>query len=84
MNVEFLDELIELVLKIKSKEEMKEFLFGLLTKTELSEIPTRVQIIKMLRKGFPHHRIAEKLGVGVATVSRGSKELKKGRFSNIE
>ena len=28
----------------------------------------------------PHHRIAEDLGVGVATVTRGSKELQDGKF----
>ena len=78
-----LNELIETLLHIKSKEEMVDFLRGILTPQELDEIPTRLQIVKMLKKGMPHHAIAEKLGVGVATVTRGSKEIQKGRFQHV-
>ena len=78
-----LDELIETLLKINSKEEMKDFLEGILTPKELLEIPNRLAIIKMLKKGVSHHDVAGKLGVGVATVTRGSRELQKGRFKNV-
>jgi len=62
---------------------MREFLLGLLTPKEIEELPKRIQIVKMLKKGIPHHTIAEKLGVGVATVTRGSKEIQRGKFSII-
>jgi len=62
---------------------MENFLLGLFTPQELKEIPTRIQIIKMLKKGIAQKEISEKLGVGIATVTRGSIELKKGRFINI-
>lgn len=62
---------------------MENFLHGVLTPQELDEISTRLQIVKMLKKGIPQHEIAEKLGIGVATVTRGSKEIAKGRFSSI-
>lgn len=76
-------ELIDLILSIKSKEEMEDFLLGILTPKELQEIPTRLSIVKMLKQGIPQHEIAERLGVGVATVTRGSRELQKGRFRVI-
>lgn len=78
-----LNELIDLLLNIKNKEEMKNFLLGILTPKELEEIPTRLQIVKMLKKGTSQHEIAEKLGVGIATVTRGSKEIKLGRFKVV-
>lgn len=84
MNDKYFNEIINEFLKIKDKKVMKNFLLGLLTPQELDEIPTRVQIVKMLKKGIPQQQIAEKLGIGVATVTRGSTEIKKGRFINIK
>lgn len=78
-----LQELIETLLSIKSNKEMFIFLQGILTPGELEEIPTRLQIVKMLKTGISQHKIAKELGVGVATVTRGSKEIQKGRFKNI-
>lgn len=78
-----LNQLIEMLLRIKSEKEMKDFLVAILTPKELIEIPTRLQIVKMLKKNLPQKKIAEKLGVGVATVSRGSREIQKGRFYNV-
>lgn len=62
---------------------MENFLYGILTPQELDEISVRLQIVKMLKKGIPQHEIAQILGIGVATVTRGSKELKLGRFKYI-
>lgn len=84
MNENYFKELITELLKVKDKKVMKNFLLGLLTEQELDEIPTRIQIVKMLKKGVPQHEIAKKLGIGVATVTRGSSEIKKGRFVNIK
>lgn len=78
-----LNDLIELLLTIKTKDQMEDFLLGILTPKELQEIPTRLSIVKMLKKGFPQHQIAEKLKVGIATVTRGSKEIKMGRFKVV-
>jgi len=84
MNEKYLEDLIEEFLKIKDKKVMRNFLMGLFTEQELEEIPTRIQIVKMIKKGLPQQKIAEKLGIGVATVTRGSKEIQKGRFINIK
>lgn len=78
-----LDFLIDTLLSIKTRKEMFEFLLGIFTPQELEEIPTRLQIVKRLKQGMSQHRIAKELHVGVATVTRGSKEIQKGRFSNI-
>ena len=51
---------------------------------EREELPTRIEIIKMLKKGIPQHQIAENLGVGIATVTRGSKEIQQGTFKVIK
>lgn len=78
-----MDELISILLKIKNKEEMENFLNGLLTPKEIEELPTRIQIVKMLKSGSSQHEVARKLGVGVATVTRGSKEIQMGRFRSV-
>ncbi|MEX2012993.1 MAG: Trp family transcriptional regulator [Candidatus Levyibacteriota bacterium] len=77
------DELAKTLLDIRNKGEMVEFLEGILTPKELIEIPNRLAIVKMLKRGISHHDIAGKLHVGVATVTRGSRELQKGRFKNV-
>ncbi len=76
-------ELIELLITIKNKQDMENFLMGILTPKELEEIPARLQIVKLLKKGLPQQQIAEKLGVGIATVTRGSKEIQLGRFKAV-
>ena len=64
-------------------EKMMNFLEGILTLKELEEIPTRLQIVKMLKEGIPQHQIAEQLRIGIATVTRGSKEIQKGNFKYV-
>jgi len=76
-------ELLEAFLANKSKNEMLEFLKGILTLRELDELTTRLQIVKMIKKGLPHQEIARRLEVGVATVTRGSREIRLGRFKNV-
>ena len=78
-----LNDLIDTLVGVKTKEEMLDFLEGILTPKELLEIPNRLKIIKMLKKGVSQHEVAGKLGVGIATVTRGSKELQNGRFQNV-
>jgi len=68
---------------LKSEKEVQEFLYALFTPQEIEAIPRRLEIIKLLKQGVPQHEIAKKLGVGVATVTRGSKELKMNKFKNV-
>jgi len=80
---EQLKEFIKQVLSYNDKTDLRSFFEAILTPKELAEIPTRLQIVKMLKQGLPQREIAEKLGVGVATVTRGSKEIQKGNFEDI-
>ena len=77
------EELVSTLLKIKSKEQMRDFIKGILSPKELEEIPARLAIVKMLKQKVAQRKIAEELEVGIATVTRGSKELKKGSFKYI-
>ncbi len=76
----FFDELVDEFLRIDSPETMVDFLRGILTPSEIDEIPKRLQIVKLLKAGVSQKEISRRLGVGIATVTRGSKEVKKGRF----
>lgn len=78
-----LNDFIEVLLQIKDRAEMLNFLEGILTPKELLEIPTRLKIVRMLKIKIPQHQIAKELGIGIATVTRGSKEIQKGRFKYI-
>jgi TrpR family trp operon transcriptional repressor len=80
----FLNEFIKTINDKSNTKEIEKFLKAILTPKELDEIPKRLQIVKMLKKGLPQREIVEKLGVGVATVTRGSKEIQKGSFKDIE
>jgi TrpR family trp operon transcriptional repressor len=66
-----------------NKQLLREFLIDLLTPTEYQEIMTRWQIVKQLYKGVPQRKIAKNLNVSIATITRGSRELrdKKGGFA---
>jgi TrpR family trp operon transcriptional repressor len=79
-----MEELVEALLSAKNKEEMENLVFGLFSPNEQVEFSTRVKIVKMLKKGIPQHTIARDLGVGVATVSRGAKDLKLGKMRVIK
>ncbi|MBI4097228.1 MAG: helix-turn-helix domain-containing protein [Candidatus Levybacteria bacterium] len=74
---------VKTLLSVKTEDEMVNFLEGILTPKELLEIPMRLKIVRMLKKGVPQHEIAKELGIGIATVTRGSKEIQRGRFKYI-
>jgi TrpR family trp operon transcriptional repressor len=80
---EQLNEFIKQVLSYHDKASLRSFFEAILTPKELVEIPTRLQIVKMLKQGIAQREITNKLGVGVATVTRGSKEILKENFEDI-
>lgn len=84
MTKRHLNELCELLAQLDTAGEVRSFLQGLLTDKELGEIPTRLQIVKLLKKGASQREIAAQLGVGIATVTRGAKEIKSGRFKALK
>ncbi|NCS68106.1 transcriptional regulator [Candidatus Peregrinibacteria bacterium] len=79
-------ELFEIIQKISSdKKLLKDFFIDLLTPHEYQEIIKRWQIVKQLTKGIPQRKIAKNLKVGIATITRGSRELsdKDGGFNKV-
>ncbi|MFA5076593.1 MAG: Trp family transcriptional regulator [Patescibacteria group bacterium] len=82
-NEQYAGELVGLLSQIGAdKKLLSDFLADLLTPAEYLDLPKRWQIIKKLSQGIPQRQIAKSLGVGIATVTRGSRELmdKKGGF----
>ena len=78
-------ELANLLSQIKDSVLMDAFLQDLLTPGEFNEMARRWQIIKQLARGLPQREIAKNLGVSIATITRGSRELqdKKGGFRKV-
>ena len=71
-------ELIGIIFKIsKNKSLLADFVRDILTPREFDNISVRWQIVKRLAKGEHHQSIAEDLHLGVATVTRGSREMRK-------
>ncbi|MFA7286386.1 MAG: Trp family transcriptional regulator [Patescibacteria group bacterium] len=72
----YISEVEEVVMRAaRSPELLHEFLRDVLTPAELDEVALRWQIVKRLAAGASHRDIAEELGVGVATIARGAREL---------
>ena len=70
-------EVIEVIYKIaKDKTLLSDFIKDILTPREFDNIGVRWQIVKRLGKGEYHQAIAEDLHLGVATVTRGSREMR--------
>jgi TrpR family trp operon transcriptional repressor len=75
-----LTEVAKYLLAQKHLPAMTEALEALLTPYEQEEVIHRLQIFTLLTKGLSQREISKQLGVGIATVTRGSKALQAGKF----
>jgi len=76
--LEYKKELINVLSKVaKDKQLLADFIKDILTPREFDNLSVRWQIVKRLAKGEHHAGIAEDLNLGVATVTRGSREMRK-------
>ncbi len=71
---------IDLVEKTKNRQLLEDFLLALTSPYEQKIIARRIEIIDRLIAGQHHYQIARELKVGVATVTRGARELSRGHF----
>lgn len=71
---------VAFIASIQDMEMLEDFLMGLTTEKERKELLQRLEVVRRLIDGTPQLKIAQDLGTGIATVTRGSKELSKGRF----
>ena len=81
----YIKECIAILSSIKDPKLLEAFLVDILTPVEMGEVAKRWQIVLKLERGESQRQIAKDLGVGIATVTRGSKELanKKGGFRQV-
>jgi len=75
--------LIEMYSQLETESELTDFLEGMHTPQELESLLIRLDIIKRLKKNETQRHIAKKLNIGIATVSRGAREIKNGRFKYV-
>lgn len=69
-------DLIHFLREADDDQVLEKRLLALLTPNEVSEMQRRLQIFALLKEGKPQRDIAKQLGVGIATVTRGSRALK--------
>lgn len=79
MNKKYENELVDLLSGIAVNGTMDDVLSNLLTPQELEEMSLRLQIFIGLLNNKSQRQLAKELNVSLATVSRGSRELKYGR-----
>lgn len=70
--------LYSLIASLKTNREAEELLGALLTPDELHTLAERWHIITLLLSGKTQREVQKQLGVGIATVTRGARELKYG------
>lgn len=69
----------------KDEELLHAFLEDLLTPKELKTLPKRWYIVRQLAKGEKQRDLAGELNIGIATITRGARELrdKNGGFAQV-
>ncbi len=72
-----IDEIAKVLAITDNPIEIAEFLRSLLTPSELNEVSSRWELVKLLDQGLSQRKISDKLGLSLCKITRGSKELKK-------
>lgn len=71
-----LTEIYEIISKLKTPQEVEEFLKAILTESELSDVFQRWNIFKRLNKQETQRHIAKELSASLCKITRGAKILK--------
>ena len=69
-------ELLEVISSIQNLDELTLFFNEIFTPAELEDISLRWKLLKDLHKGMTQRKIAEKYGISLCKITRGSKVLK--------
>lgn len=70
-------QLLSLCESASNRNELDDLFTALLTPEERLQLTQRAELVKLLLRGdMSQRKIAQKLGVGIATVTRGSNMLK--------
>ena len=73
-----LDELADVVLTLRTRDEAKRFLRDLCTLAELEALAHRWQIVRLLEQNVPYLEIAGRVHTSTATVTRVAQWLRHG------
>ena len=71
------EDLLNIVLSIKDKEELKSFIDDMCTEEEVEEVVQRYLLMDALYKGKSQRDIARDRSMSLCKITRGSKMLKK-------
>ena len=69
-------ELLEVISSLDDIEDLNRFFNDIFTPAELEDISLRWKLLKDLHLGMTQRKIAEKYGISLCKITRGSKVLK--------
>ena len=78
------DQLFDVILTLKTREECYEFFEDLCTINELRDRSQRLEVARMLEAGDKYDRIEEATGASTATISRVKRCLKFGADGYVQ
>jgi TrpR-related protein YerC/YecD len=67
---ESLERLFQAILSLQSSDEAYRFFDDLCTIGEIKSLAQRLEVARMLRKGYTYHQIETETGASTATISR--------------
>ncbi|MBF0242972.1 MAG: transcriptional regulator [Desulfamplus sp.] len=70
-------DLLNTILSIKDIDKLKSFFEEILTPGELADLSLRWKLLQELQSGMAQRKIAEKYGISLCKITRGSKILKR-------
>ncbi|MBF0468390.1 MAG: transcriptional regulator [Desulfamplus sp.] len=70
-------ELLQTIMSIEDLDELNSFFDEILTPGELADLSLRWKLLQDLYSGMTQRKIAEKYGISLCKITRGSKILKK-------
>jgi len=76
--------LLNVVCNISKVADLNSLFEELFTSAELSDLNLRWKLMKELHSGVPQRKIAEKYGISLCKITRGSKVLKKQNSSVLK
>lgn len=70
-------DLLQTIISIKDMDELQLFFDEILTAGELADLSLRWKLLQDLYSGMTQRKIAEKYGISLCKITRGSKILKR-------